>query len=117
MTTLNQFPNIPGFQKEALEPLRAFNGVAVEAFERLSQQNYAVLGDCINFAVEQARLPTNVASYSEFLARQMEFSRAFGEQLVRRTQEYVDIAGSVQAKAQAQAQAQATAAASQIKAA
>jgi hypothetical protein len=43
----------------------------------------------------------------------MEFSRAFGEQLVRRTQEYVDIAGSVQAKAQAQA----TAAASQIKAA
>ena len=101
MTTFNQFPNIPGFQKEALEPLRAVNGVAVEAFERLAQQNYAVLGDCINFAVNQARLPTTVANYGEFLTRQMEFTHAFGEQLARRTQEYVDIAGSVQAKAQA----------------
>jgi hypothetical protein len=100
MTNLNQFPNVFAFQKEALEPLRAFNGVAVEAFERLSQQNYAVLGDYINFAVDQARLPTNVANYGEFLARQIESTRAFGEQLARRTQEYVEIAGSVQAKAQ-----------------
>ena len=112
MTTLNQFPNIPSFQKEALEPLRAFNGVAVEAFERLSQQNYAVLGDCINFAVDQARLPTNVANFGEFLTRQMEFTPAFGEQLARRTQEYLEIAGSVHAKAQ-----QATVAANQTKAA
>jgi hypothetical protein len=42
----------------------------------------------------------------------MEFTRAFGEQLARRTQEYVEIAGSVQAKAQ-----QATDAANQTKAA
>ena len=111
MTNLNQFPNVFAFQKEALEPLRAFNGVAVDAFERLSQQNYAVLGDSINFAVDQARLPTNIANYGEFLARQIESTRAFGEQLVRRTQEYVEIAGSVQAKAQA------TVAASQNKAA
>lgn len=111
MTNLNQFPNVFAFQKEALEPLRAFNGVAVDAFERLSQQNYAVLGDYINYAVDQARLPTNVANYGEFLARQIESTRAFGEQLVRRTQEYVEIAGSVQAKAQA------TVAASQNKAA
>lgn len=111
MTNLNQFPNVFAFQKEALEPLRAFNGVAVDAFERLSQQNYAVLGDYINFAVDQARLPTNIANYGEFLARQIESTRAFGEQLVRRTQEYVEIAGSVQAKAQA------TVAASQNKAA
>jgi hypothetical protein len=111
MTNLNQLPNVFAFQKEALEPLRAFNGVAVEAFERLSQQNYAVLGDYINFAVDQARLPNNVANYGEFLARQIESTRAFGEQLVRRTQEYVEIAGSVQAKAQA------TVAASQNKAA
>ena len=111
MTNLNQFPNVFAFQKEALEPLRAFNGVAVDAFERLSQQNHAVLGDYINFAVDQARLPTNIANYGEFLARQIESTRAFGEQLVRRTQEYVEIAGSVQAKAQA------TVAASQNKAA
>lgn len=89
-----------GFQKEALEPIRAANGMAADAFERLSRQNYAVLGDVLNFAVAQARLPTSVADYTDYLAKQMEHTRAFGEQLVRRSQEYVEITSAIQAKAQ-----------------
>jgi phasin family protein len=100
MTTVNdQMNQFWSFQKEALEPMRAFNGFAAEAFERVSRQNYAVLGDFINFAVEQARLAGKSTDASEYFARQMEQSRAFGEQLVRRSQEYLEIAGSVQAKA------------------
>jgi len=120
MTTVNdQINQFFSFQKEALEPVRAFNGFAAETFERLSRQNYAVLGDFINFAVEQARLPAKAADASEYFARQLEQSRAFGEQLVRRSQEYLEIAGSVQAKAtQAATQAtQATVAAAKPKAA
>lgn len=113
MTTVNdQISQFFSFQKEALEPVRAFNGFAAETFERVSRQNYAVLGDFLNFAVEQARLPGKSADASEYFARQLEYSRAFGEQLVRRTQEYLEIAGSFQAKA-----AQVTAAAKQPKAA
>jgi hypothetical protein len=93
------------FQKEALEPMRAANDMAAEAFERLTRQNYAVLGDYINFAVEQARLPTQTADYSQYLAWQMEHSRRFGEKLVRRSQEYVEMMSAFQAKAQAATQA------------
>jgi phasin family protein len=105
MTTQNDvFANFTNFQKEALEPIRAANGVAAETFERLTRQNYAVLGDYINFAVEAARLPAKAADYNEFLAKQMETARAFGEQAVRRSQEYVEIVTAFQSKAQATAQ-------------
>ncbi|MBL8201357.1 MAG: phasin family protein [Chromatiales bacterium] len=101
MTTRNdQFANFLGFQTEALEPMRAANGMAADAFERLSRQNYAVLGDYINFAVEQARLPTETADYTQYLAKQMETARLFGDQLVRRSQEYMDILSAFQVKAQ-----------------
>ncbi len=110
MTTQNNaFMNFPGFQKEALEPMMAANAVATDAFERLSRQNYAVLGDYINFAVEQARLSTQASDYAQLLAKQTEHARTFGEQLVRRSQEYVEIMSAFQAKAQATAQATAQA--------
>jgi phasin family protein len=95
------FTQFLGFQKEALEPIRAANVVAADAFERLSRQNYAVIGDYVNFFVEQARLPAKTTDINEYLTQQMEHARAFGEQLVRRSQEYVEIAGAFQAKAQA----------------
>ena len=114
MTTQNdQFANFLGFQKEALEPVRAANGMAADAFERLSRQNYAVLGDYINFAVEQARLPAQTADYTQYLAKQMETARLFGDQLVRRSQEYMDIMSAFQAKAQTAVQT-ATQAATQV---
>ncbi len=101
MTTQNDaFSSFVGFQKEALEPVRAANGVAAEAFERLSRQHYAVIGDYLNFAVEQARLPAKAADYNEYFSRQIETTRSFGEQIVRRSQEYVEIVTSFQAKAQ-----------------
>ncbi len=118
MTTQNdQFANFLGFQQEALEPIRAANGMAADAFERLSRQNYAVLGDCINFAVEQARLPTQTADYTQYLGKQMETARLFGDQLVRRSQEYVEIMTAFQAKAQSAVQTAAQAATSKAKAA
>ena len=114
MTTQNDtFASFIGFQKEALEPVRAANGFAVDAFERLSRQNYAVIGDYINFAVEQARLPTQTADYTQYLAKQMETARLFGDQLVRRSQEYMDIMSAFQAKAQTAVQT-ATQAATQV---
>lgn len=118
MTTQNDaFANFTNFQKEALEPLRAANGIATEAFERLARQNYAVLGDYINFAVEAARLPAKATDYNELLTKQMEAARTFGEQAVRRSQEYVEIVTAFQAKAQATAQTAVQAPATKAKAA
>ena len=110
MTIQNDvFANFANFQKEALEPIRAANSIVAETFERLTRQNYAVLGDFVNFAVEAVRLPSKAADYSELLTRQMEHARALGEQAVRRSQEYVEIVTAIQAKATTQAAAPAPA--------
>lgn len=101
MTTVNdQFQKYVASQTEALEPVRAFNSIAVETFERIARQNYAVLGDYLNFAVDQARVTTKATDVNEYFARQLESTRAFGEQLVRRSQEYLEIASAATSKAQ-----------------
>lgn len=96
-----QFQKMVDLQKDALEPMRAYTTLAAEAFERITRENYAVLGDFINFAVDQARLPAGATDVNELVARQMESIRGFNEQLARRTQEYMEIATAVTSKTQA----------------
>ncbi len=97
MTTQNdQIQQMVDFQQQAFEPFRAFTTVAAQTFERLARQNYAVLGDYIEFAVEQAKLPTQVTDANDFMGKQMAHTRAFGEKLAKRTQEYAEIARTAQ---------------------
>jgi len=91
-----QFQKYVDFQREAFEPFRAFSDVAAQTFEKLARQNYAVLGDYVEFAVEQAKLPTQVADLNDYLGKQMANTRAFGEKLAKRTQEYAEIARAAQ---------------------
>jgi hypothetical protein len=101
MTTASeQIQKYQEFQNEILEPMRAFGGIAIEAFERFTRQNYAVLGDYIEFAVEQAKLPSQVNDVNAYLGQQMAHTRAFGEKLARRAQEYAEIAQSAQLRTQ-----------------
>ena len=93
MTTPNeQIQQIVDFQREAFEPFRAFTTVAAQTFERLARQNYAVLGDYVEFAVEQSKLPTQVGDLNDYVGKQIANTRAFGEKLAKRTQEYAEIA-------------------------
>lgn len=97
MTTQNeQFQKYIDTQREAFEPFRAYGDVAAQAFERLIRQNYAVLGDFVEFAVEQTRLPTQVADLNDYVGKQVANTRSFGEKLAKRTQEYAEIARSAQ---------------------
>lgn len=110
MTDFNeQFNKYLDFQAQAYEPLRAFGGAAAETFEKLSRQNYAVLGDYVDFAVQQAKLPGQVADANDYAAKQFETTREFGERLAERVQGYVAIARAAQARTE-------EAAATQVKA-
>lgn len=84
------------FQRAAFEPFRAYTDVAVQTFERLARQNYAVMGDYIDFAVDQANLSAQVTDMQDYFARQIASTQAFGDKLARRTQEYAEIARSAQ---------------------
>ena len=97
MTTYNeQFQQYADLQREAFEPFRAFTTVAAQTFERLARQNYAVLGDYIEFSVEQAKLPTQVADINDYVGKQIANGRAFTEKLAKRAQEYAEIARTAQ---------------------
>lgn len=93
---IEQFQKYVEFQREAFEPFRAFTDIAAQTFERLARQNYAVLGDYIEFAVEQVKLPAQVADLNDYVGKQVAFTRAFGEKLAKRTQEYAEIARTAQ---------------------
>ena len=91
-----QFQQYIDLQRDAFEPFRAFTTVAAQTFERLARQNYAVLGDYIEFSVEQAKLPVQVADINDYVGKQIAYTRAFGEKLARRAQEYAEIARTAQ---------------------
>ena len=96
MTTFAEnFEKFSDLHKQGLEPVRHFTTFAIDAFEKLARQNYAVYGDLINFAVAQARLPVNVAEPKELFERQVSESRAFVELLAERANEYVEIGNSL----------------------
>ena len=97
MTThTDQFQQFVNFQREALEPFRTFTTIAAQTFERLARQNYAVLGDYLDFGVEQTRLPNEVTDINDYIGKQIASTRAFGEKLARRAQEYAEIARTAQ---------------------
>jgi len=108
MTTINeQFGQFADLQKQAFEPLRAFSGVAAQAFERVARQNYEVLGDYIEYTVAQARLAGEAQDANDFVGLQIARNRVFVEKMAQRAQEYASIASATQKEATAVAQAEA----------
>ena len=99
-TVYEQFEKFAAMQAEAIEPFKAIGGVAAETFAQFSRQNYAVLGDYVEFAVDQAKLPTQAADPKDYLGKQLEATRAFGEKLAVRAQEYATIVRTAQDQAQ-----------------
>lgn len=97
----DSFETFADFQKQAFEPARRFGGVAIATFETVARKNYALLGDVVEFAVEQAKLPTESDDAKDLFERQLATARAFGEQLTARAGEYAEIAKGLQASAQA----------------
>lgn len=87
------------FQKQGLEPVRQFTGIAVETFETLARKNYAFAGDVLEFAVSQARLPVDVSEPRELFERQVASSKEFTELLTTRASEYVELGKAFQEKA------------------
>jgi len=107
MTNINeQFQQYADLQQQAFEPMRAFGGVAADTFERLTRYNYEVLGDCIEFAVGQAKVAGDAQDLNDLVGQQVARSRVFGEKMAQRAQEYASIAGATQQEATEVAQAQ-----------
>ena len=97
MTALNEtFEKLAALQKEGLEPVRQFHGIAVEAFEQVARKNYAFFGDVLEFAVSQARLTVEVTEPKALFDRQLASTKEFAELVTRRATEYVELGKTFQ---------------------
>jgi hypothetical protein len=97
MTTFNDtFEKLADLQKQGLEPVRHFSGLAVEAFEELARKNYAFYGDILEFAVAQAKLPVDVNEPKALFEKQVASTKEFAELLGKRANEYVELGRSFQ---------------------
>ena len=93
MNTFNfQYPQLLEMQKQALEPMRQSMELSSRYFARIVRQNHEVAGDWADLAIEHANLAAGATDVAELVGKQTEANRAFGEKLVRRVQEYTDIA-------------------------
>ena len=97
MTAFNEtFEKLAALQKEGLEPVRQFNGIAVEAFEQLARKNYAFFGDVLEFAVSQAKLTVEVTEPKAVFEQQVASTKEFAELVTKRATEYVELGKSFQ---------------------
>ena len=97
----DQFQSVIDAQKQFMQPAKAFGALAVESFEKVARHNYSVLGDCVDYAVQSARIPAEVESLPEIATRQYEMAQQFGETLRNRAEEYVSLAETLKEKSDA----------------
>ena len=93
-----QLKRFGDLQQQNLEPLRAFGGVAVEAFEQMTRKHYAVAGDLIDYTFRQSALPLRGESVNDTVAAQVSEGKAFAELMNKRTAEYVELVNTLGGK-------------------
>lgn len=96
----DQFKNIFDAQGQVFEPARSFGVLAAESFEKVARQNYTVMGDYINFAIQAAKVPSEVESVGEIATREFEVAQQFGETLRQRAEEYVSLSETLKEKSE-----------------
>ncbi len=99
-----QFRQATDMQSKALEPMRLFGGLAVETAETVMRKNYSLMGDMVDYALKQAKLPLSGGSMSDVASAQVAEATAFTELLGARANEYAELGNEFGTKAKAVAE-------------
>ena len=87
MTDQNQtFEQLADMQRQAFEPMRAFGGYAVNTFEGFMRENLAVMGDCVDYALAQAKMAGQAKDVNDYVGQQMNQGRSFSEKMAEHVQ-------------------------------
>jgi len=110
-----QWEELAQMQRKAFEPMQNLNALALNAVERVTRHNYAVLGDFVDYAVAQAgiaktSLAADLTSPKGMVEAQMAQTEMFADKLRARTAEYLELVGEVSAQVAGSAQSVAEAA-------
>lgn len=90
-----QFAEMQKKTLESLEPVQNMNSVAAEAFERIARKNYDLMGDLVDYAVAQVKMPAGETNLQEVYDQRVADTKAFAEKVNERAAEYVALAGEL----------------------
>ncbi|MFK7993196.1 MAG: phasin family protein [Granulosicoccus sp.] len=90
-----QFAEMQKKTMESLEPIQNLNTVAAQAFERIARKNYDLMGDLVDYAVTQVKLPAGEADVQQVYEQRVADTKAFAEKVNERAAEYVALAGEL----------------------
>lgn len=100
------FDQLADMQRQVIEPMRAFGGYAVNTFEGFMRQNLSVMGDCVDYALSQAKMAGQAKDVSDYVDQQVNTGRAFSEKMAQHVQQYINLAGTATREATEVAQAE-----------
>ena len=96
MKTVNeQLAEMQKKTMESLEPMQNMSNVAAEAFERIARKNYDLMGDLVDYAVSQVKMPDSKADMQEVYEMRVAETKAFADKVNARAAEYVELAGEL----------------------
>ncbi|NND91023.1 MAG: phasin family protein [Granulosicoccus sp.] len=90
-----QFAEMQKKTLDSLEPVKNMNSVAAEAFERIARKNYDLMGDLVDYAVAQVKMPSTEANLQDVYEKRVADTKAFAEKVNERAAEYVALAGEL----------------------
>ncbi len=90
-----QFAEMQKKTLEGLEPMQNIGNVAAQAFERIARKNYDLMGDLVDYAVTQAKMPEGELDAQKVYDQRVAETKAFADKVNARAAEYVELAGEL----------------------
>ncbi len=90
-----QFAEMQKKTMESLEPMQNMNNVAAEAFERIARKNYDLMGDLVEYAVAQVKVPAGEVDLQQVYETRVAETKAFADKVNARAAEYIELAGEL----------------------
>ena len=91
----DQFAEMQKKTMESFGPMQNMNTVAAEAFERIARKNYDLMGDLVEYAVAQVKMPSGEADVQQVYEQRVAETKAFADKVNARAAEYVALAGEL----------------------
>jgi len=93
-TMSEQLKQFADLQAKSMEQIQPFANLAADATTNLLRKNYEVMGDLVDFSVEQSQLPLKGDAPNDVATAQMEAAKKLSETMTARAAEYAELAKS-----------------------
>jgi phasin family protein len=84
--------------KKAFAPAVKLNELSTAAFERIARQQYAFVGEMLEFSLKQLQLAGSARDFNDLTSRQIELSTQFAEKATQRSQDLIKLSTEHQAE-------------------